>query len=287
MKKLFILLSFLIMALCFTAQAKADSSWTFSVNAYFSGNYELNEYPKEEYKGEGLVMKTTEYFSHSNTQFSWGVNTYDEITGAPGTKFFSHLYLSVNGGTGNYMVGDDPWKAIEFWHVNNQLPRINGDELLPYPKLMEIFLEFTFQNTENENLAYRPVVPLTLGFIETDNAIQGRSSDDFFFFLYPEALRNPTIVGDYTISFDTGFGLMDQSSEYYQLAFDTLGAKEGDEIWGWRTNEGITNKLPISFVITERGVVDTPEPASMLFLGGSLAGFGLLRRFRMKRKQNA
>jgi PEP-CTERM motif. len=322
MRKIFILLSFLIVVLCFTVQVKADSTWNFKIDTSISPAYRMNDGTVYQYGGDVLERKSTQRLKHPDAnnptvfrRLGWGLTEYrpdkegwddpavyfdEAVTGMNGEVFsmyardhYSYFDVNLVNSTGNYTVGSvgsgGLLQVIEFLHTNNNLPSINGDGLLPYPELIEIFLSLSITNNEDSNLGYTEVVPFHLGFIETDNNIIGQSHDDVFFFLYPEALKNPHIVGDYTISFVmSGVTLMDQSSEYYQLAFDTLGAKEGDEIWGWRTEENRDTPLPFSFeIIGPRDVVDTPEPASMLFLGGSLAGFGLIRRYRMKRKQNA
>ena len=290
MKKLFILLSFLIMALCFTSQAKADSSWTFTVGASFTGNYMMDTGYKAQYDGGGgLVRESVDYMNNANpnipasyARLSWGMYAYDD-----GRPYLSHLDLRRANVAESYTIGDDPLMILEFVHTNTDLPSIivNGvEEDLPYPKLIEIFLSFTFSNAE-EGIAYTHVVPFELGFVETNN--NSGLPNDIFFFLPPTALNAYiALEGEYGLSIVSGFSEMDQSSPYYQLAIDSLGVAPGTELWGWETREGRETRLPISFRIEHIGT-DTPEPASMLFLGGSLAGFGLLRRYRMKRKQNA
>jgi len=292
MKKLFVILSFLVVVVCFTAQARADSSWTFDVTATIL-DYSLDVSRKQEYKDGVLYKETVDSINRTpdpkgnfDERLSWGVKNHE--TGKEHLSYFDLLFH--NEGVG-YTIGDDPLTILEFVHRNRELDSINGNELLPYPEVINIQLSFRFENTEGD-IGFTNNFVLQLGFVETNNSKStGLPFDDIFFFIFPEALKNPIIAGDYVISVDTGFQPMDDSWVFYDLAWDaavrTLGASEGDVIWGWQTEEKLDTPFLISFEITKSGDTDVPEPASMLFLGGSLAGFGLIRRYRIKRKQNA
>ena len=308
MKKLFVSLSFLIAALCLTAQAKADlSTWDYKVTAKIVDHTMVGNFVEnEEQKTGSEYRKIYEDKSDDDTRLEWGgyktrnIVDGEGVYGNPPAISYFELQAVDNGGNyekgeGTYIVGSGLEEVLKFIHSNTEIPLVNGK--LYYPVFIEIALTFTFTNSEIPDSPSKEV-DIHLGFIETPNA-NVETQNDVFFFLNPNQLDwllSPIDLGNnLELSFYSGFEALnpDSSSEsrYYNLALEALQGEGlyagGDpEIFGWITKEftETPNEIAISFKI--QSSVDTPEPASMLFLASSLAGFGLIQRYR-KRKQNA